>query len=275
MKRVFYVAITALLLIYMAACSGNKQVSQLKSETLENEALRYSTRFQRNFSLARYSLALEDVLQAEAIYNALDMNRERAISLNNAGVVLERMGRRSEAEAAYGRSLSMARSTEDTKTVVAALNNLAGIMIGEDSDRALALAEEAEKISKKNGWPAAQAKATHSMAVLAMDAGDQRRAEELARQALDLAVRGGSKGTESASLVILSRLTAGSGDFESAMKMVEEAISIDREREDPFSIAMDYRAKAFVQDGVGDSEGARESREKADRIMEFLGIEAK
>jgi len=275
MKRTMCLAAAAVLLIYAVGCTGSRQVQKIQSATLEDEALRYSSRFQRNFSLARYSLALDDILQAEAIFDALDMDRERAVSLNNAGVVLERLEKNSEAEAAYGKSLSLGRSAGDTRTVVAALNNLAGIMVGEDPEKAMEFAREAEKISLKNGWSAAQAKAVHTMAILAMNSRDSGKAEELANQALDLAVKGGSKGTESASLVTLSRITAGSGEFESAMELIQKAISIDRDREDPFSIARDYEAMSYVQEKRGDMDGARESREKAERIMEFLGLEEK
>lgn len=274
MTRVFFAVITAALLFCLPACSGNKQVRKAQDSALEAEALRHSTRFQRNFSLARYSLALDEILRAEAIYDALDMDNERAISLNNAGVVLERLGKKTQAESAYRESLSLADSGGDTRTAVAARNNLAGILVGKNPDQALVLAREAEKTSRRNGWPSPQAKAVHTMAVLAMDAGNPGDAEELVQQALHLAAQGGSRGTQSACLVTLSRITAESGDLEAAMELVNKAIALDRDRKDPFSIGRDYEARAFIQEKGGDLEGALESREKGARIMEFLGLES-
>jgi tetratricopeptide (TPR) repeat protein len=272
MTRTVYLIITAILLVSLAGCGGNKQVRQ---PTLEDEALRYSTRFQRDFSLGRYGLALNDAHQALEIYRSLDRDRDTAVSLNNLGVVQERLGMRDEAEAAYREALSLARSADDMRTVSSALNNLAGMLADRGTAEAVDLAEEARTIARDQGWTEAEGRAVHTLAVVSLEAGDVKRAEELGRQALKLTASSGGGGSEAACLVTLARISALSDDLDAALEQINQALAIDRDRGDPYAIAMDYRAKAFVQDLARDMEGAEESLEKSEKIMEFLGIEGK
>ncbi len=270
MTRTWYLTITALLLVSMAGCGGNRQVRQ---PTLEDEALRYSTRFQKDFSLGRYGLALNDAQQAVEIYRSLDRDRETAISLNNLGVVQERLGMKDEAEAAYREALSLARFADDLRTVSSALNNLAGMFADSGAAEAVDLAKEAIGIARDKGWTEVEGRAVHTLAVVSLEAGDMRRAEELGRQALKLTAGKGGGGSEAACLATLARISALSDDFNAAMEQINQAIAIDRDRGDPYAIAMNYRTKAFIQDLTRDMEGAEESLEKAEGIMMFLGLE--
>ncbi|TNF50562.1 tetratricopeptide repeat protein [bacterium] len=270
MKRALHLTITAVILIAVSGCGSNKQVRQ---STLEDEALRYSTRFQKDFSLGRYGLALNDAQQAVQIYRSLDRDRDTAISLNNLGVIQERLGRKEEAEAAYREALSLARSADDARTVVSALNNLAGMLADGGTAEAVDLANEAMTIARDKGWTEAEGRAVHTLAMISLGAGDMKRAEELGRQALKLTAGTGGGGSEAACLATLARISALSDDFDTAMEQINGAIAIDRDRGDPYAIAMDYRTKAFVQDLTRDMEGAEESLEKAEGIMEFLGLE--
>jgi tetratricopeptide (TPR) repeat protein len=256
----------------MVGCGGNKQVRQ---PTLEDEALRYSTRFQNDFSLGRYGLALDDAQQAIDIYRSLDRDRDTAVSLNNLGVIQERLGMRDEAEAAYREALSLARSADDMRTVSSVLNNLAGMLADSGTVEVVDLAKEAMTIAQDNGWTEAEGRAVHTLAVVSLGAGDMKRAEELGRQALMLTASAGGGGSEAACLATLARISALSDDFNTAMEQINQAIAIDRDRGDPYAIAMDYRTRAFIQDLTRDMEGAEESLEKAETIMTFLGLEQK
>ena len=271
MKRAaVFSGIVAFLVIFLSGCMGNRPV---KRPALEDEARTYARRYDEDFYLGRYHQAIRDAVRSLAVYRALDLDRQTAISLNNLGAVQDRLGKVDKAIGSYREAIALSRDLNDVSTLTAALNNLAGTIAATNPVQAAALANEARDIASDRGQTIVEARALSVLASIAFASDDLGGAATLCRQALELSAGAGGEGVRAACLARLGRLLARTGNPEAGLESVKSGLAIDRKRGDPFSIARDYQAMAEVLDALHDLEGAEKSLEKAEDILRFLGID--
>ncbi|MGD8352946.1 MAG: tetratricopeptide repeat protein [Pseudomonadota bacterium] len=257
------------LMLATAGCGANRPV---KETTLTDKMISSLAAFERDMALGRYQLALADARKAVDISRVLDRDEETALTLNNLGTVQQRIGMVEAAAGSYGESVALSKKTGSDRILAASLNNLAGIVVVDDPDKARVLALEAYELGRSRSWQRVMARALHTRARADLQEGALDDGREWCGRALDLANRANEKSTVAAVKVTLARIESIAGNDAVAIRLVQEALAIDRELADPYAIAMDYMRLAEIQTRAGDETGAETSREKARRILDILGI---
>jgi tetratricopeptide (TPR) repeat protein len=267
MKRpLILVFLLTIVVFFASACVGSRP---LKKETLADEASRYTASFQRSMHLAHYHAAMSDALRALEVARILDRKELIAFSLNNLGAAQERLELTVEAENSYGGAVNLSRGSDLPRILAASLNNLAGLVVEKDPGKSETLALESLEIGRQHSWMGVMARAFHNRARAALQGGEVQVAVELGRKALDHASTADEQGTRAAVLVTLGRAEGAMGDPSAGIRLIEEALIIDRELQDPNAIAMDYTRLAEIQEMAGKADDARSSRQKAQEIRKF------
>jgi tetratricopeptide (TPR) repeat protein len=250
-------------------CGANRP---LKETTLTDEMINSSAAFERDMVLGRYQLALAQARKAVDISRVLDRDEEAALALNNLGTVQQRIGMVEAAVDSYEESVALSKKTGSERILAASLNNLAGMVVVVNPEKARVLALEAYELGNSRSWKKVMARALHTRARADLQIGAVDEGRAWCGRALDLAKGANEKSTVAAVQVTLARIESLAGNHAIAAELVQEALNIDRELADPYAIAMDYMRQAEIRTRAGDEEGAEASLEKAGRILDILGI---
>jgi DNA-binding SARP family transcriptional activator len=135
--------------------------------------------------------AMQDLSAARTYYQRAG-TRLLAYPLANVGDVHRARGERSLARAAYEEALELSRSTGDLQGLVPALAGLARIVVDEQPERAMALAEEAAS----SGPALDRARAMVTAGWIALQRGDLGAASEWSKHATDAARAQRDRATE-------------------------------------------------------------------------------
>ena len=264
---------TTFLLFLLAFVSGSCGSNRpLKAPSLRDEADRYTAAFSSEMKMGRYKAALDDAERALAVNTILDRDDGLAVSYNNLGAIQERMGMLEEAEASYMKAVSLAKKSGNGPLLGVALNNLAGLTLHTDVSLAKDRASQARRLGEEGPWPGIQARAVHVLARVALEKGAIERSRVLCEEGLSLLGESDDRSARAAILITRGRAEAASGNYAEAIQFAEEALAIDRILEDPYAIAQDHARLAEIYQMSGHTTKEAESREKAQEIMEILGI---
>lgn len=262
-------ALLFLLTFVSGSCGSNRPV---KVPSLRDEADRYTAAFSREMKMGRYAAALADAERALAVNTILDRDDRMAVSHNNLGAIQERMGMFREAEASFMKAVYLAKKSGNAPMLGVALNNLAGTTLHTDVSAAQDLASQARRLGDEGQWSGIQARAVHVLARAALKQGATDRSRKLCEKGLSLVGESGDRGARAAILITRGRAEAASGNYVKAIKFAAEGLAIDRVLEDPYAIAQDHARLAEIYQMSGDTTMAADSREKAEKILEILGL---
>jgi DNA-binding SARP family transcriptional activator len=212
-----------------------------------------------NWCLGRLDEASADYEAAVAIYRRTG-TREIAYALIGRGDVYRERGDLALARAAYEEGLAVAARSGDLQGIVPGLYQLAKVLVDDDPDEAVRLAERAVAY----GWPD-HAWALNAAGWIALARGDRERAAALAVEAAT-AARGRSDRfglAESLELVALS-----ASEPAAEVDRLEEAFSIWEELGNPLRAAGVALALARLSTGVE----SRRSAERAEQTLRARGV---
>jgi len=262
--------VVAVLGAFASGCAANKP---LPEPSLAQEAIGHTVSFERNMKLGRYLLALSDARKALDVSRILDRDDLVALSLNNLGAAQERVGSAPAAALSYREGIRISEGTGAQRTLAVSLNNLAGLIVETDPEKARDLASEALEIGRSRSWEDVMARALNTQARAALNKGDAGEALALCDAALEMAAKANGNRIRAAGLITRARIEAMTGDFKAAVGSAEEGLALDRALADPYAIALDHVRLAEIYSGAGDEGAAAVSREKAARIFRILGVE--
>jgi DNA-binding SARP family transcriptional activator len=205
-------------------------------------ALALTNRGQTLTRLGRLEEAMQDLVSARTYYQGAG-TRMLTYPLCNIGDVHRARGERSLARAAYEEALELASSTGDLQGLVPALAGLARIVVADEPERAVALAEQAAS----SGPALDRARAMVSAGWIALQLGELSVASDWAKQATDAARTQRDRATEVEALEL--ELLCG-GDTDATRRGLVEVASMWRALANPLAEARTELALARLSSGV-------------------------
>jgi tetratricopeptide (TPR) repeat protein len=152
-----------------------------------------------------------------------------------------------------------------------------------DSDAVLRMAQAERQRARAAGEPAGEVEAIYAMARVALRGDDLPRAEELARQALDVAVDSGDRRLEERPRHVLAAVSRLSGDYPAARERYLSSIALNESLGQAEMVNSEYHNLAFTELHLGHRDRARqlfaEGRERVFRegyrsFVPYLGVAA-
>ncbi|RSM53447.1 hypothetical protein DMB66_38870 [Actinoplanes sp. ATCC 53533] len=152
-----------------------------------------------------------------------------------------------------------------------------------DNDAVLRLAGAEIERARAAGEPAGEVEGLYATARVALREGDLARAEELAQEALDVAVRSGDRRLEERPRHVLAAVARMSGDYAEARSRYLAGIALNEALGQPEMVNSEYHNLAFTELKLGHLDRARElfaqGRERVFRegylsFVPYLGVAA-
>jgi CHAT domain-containing protein/Tfp pilus assembly protein PilF len=149
--------------------------------------------------------------------------------LNNAGLLLKRLGRTEEARKDYEEALAVARLSGDLGSQAVSLSNLAMLDIEQgELPRGVASLQESLRKAREAGDRGTQATTLNNLGYAYGQLAEGQKALQCRRQALDLARATSNAGLEATVLNNLGYTYLSLGDSETALKHFRQALTINR-----------------------------------------------
>jgi hypothetical protein len=162
-------------------------------------------------------------------------------------------------------------------------NRVRAIFRRGDTDAVQRMAEAELQRAREIGEPAFEVEALYAMARVALRGDNLPRAEELAREALDVAVRSGDRRLEERPRHVLAAVARLSGDYRTARERYLASIELNESLGQTETVNSEYHNLAFTELHLGNRNRARdlfaESRERVFRegyraFVPYLGVAA-
>lgn len=193
-----------------------------EAEARNNLAVIYDDQLADPRALSYFQTAL-------AIWEELRNLKAASATLFNLGLYWIERGDRARAFEAMNRSLEIKRAQKDLGGEARVLSALAGFQRDDEPEAALALFEQALRVSEQAGDRLSQAQVLRGMASLYLSQGELQKALELFTQALDLFRGLGERAQEGIVLSSLGATALHLGDVDLALEHYDEALKIHRE----------------------------------------------
>jgi predicted ATPase/Tfp pilus assembly protein PilF len=196
----------------------------------------------------------------------------RAVGLNGAGNLAQRLGDYGRAVALHEEALMLRRVLGDTQGVAASLGNLGNVAIDMgEYERAAALLEQCQALQRALGNTWGIAMTLDGLATVAYKQGDYMRAAALVEESLALRRVLGDTWGISWSLHNLGSLAYEQGQYERAAVLVEESLALDRTLGDTWGIAVDLDTLGSLASQQGEYERAAVLVEESLALRRTLG----
>jgi CHAT domain-containing protein/tetratricopeptide (TPR) repeat protein len=212
--------------------------------------------------LRQYPPAARRLHEAAATWAALGDTDREAKALNDAGRACEGTGHTDEAFKDYQQALAKAQRSGNLRQQGNSLNNI-GLLrnrLGERQE-ALVLLKEALSLARKAEDEASQANILNSLGTTYDDLGEPQKALDLYKQAL--AVPAARSNDKAAAYNNLGVVHTALGNWEEAAENFNRAIALNRQLDDPYSLASTLNNLGRAQHYAGEVEAARASYEEA------------
>jgi tetratricopeptide (TPR) repeat protein len=250
------------------ACSSSSQSAKAPTaaQRMNAEGLR---RLERGDGEAAEAMFREALREAELVDDLLG----QAEAWNNLGALASARGRSDQAWAMHAAALRLhrARNTRDVGEVRTRTNLGAALLgAGKDED-ARAQFEAAATLAGELGKPESAYLARVGLASLALKRGDAPLAARLAADVAASARKSNDDGATAAALATEGSALEMAGDLASAKARFDEALTLDRSREQPLAVAMDLRSLALLAERRGDRKEAASLWGRSARISRLLG----
>jgi CHAT domain-containing protein/tetratricopeptide (TPR) repeat protein len=223
--------------------------------------------------VGRFEDALDRFLRAFALGTEVGSPRGQARTLNNIGSAYKDLGDLPNALEYYHRALALWRANGMRDGELMTLTNLGGVhsLLGEHV-QALVFLDEALRLTPDTASDQ-HGVLLDNMADVYRALGDQRRAIELAEQALALRREVRDRRGESYGLLILGRAYRDLGDADRAVKLLGDALQIQRSLGDRFLEVETRLAIAITERDRGNLSAALPHAEAAVSVIEELRAE--
>lgn len=268
-RRACSCAVAALLLC-AAACSGPPPPRK------DPDARRqWNQKGVRKFRSGDDAAAQEFFLRALEESRNLDDLPSEVESLRNLARLRERQGDARGARERFEAAIEICRLLEDRSGVAACLDDLAAIDIAEGKiDDASKRLGEALRIQEEIEDGRGKAVTLNQTGLLRLREGREREARDLFAKAEELNRDKGARPDDlAANLANRARAEEALGALGKATKALEEALDLNRKREDRHGIALSLCALARVAEKSGDLRGALRYYRRALRVNEGIGAE--
>jgi ATP/maltotriose-dependent transcriptional regulator MalT/DNA-binding SARP family transcriptional activator len=220
-------------------------------------ALGLNNQAETNLALGRLDEALAQCESAIAVYGRLG-SRWLCLPLGIRGRIYAERGDRAAARASYDEACRLAKAAHEIQSLTSASVGLALLLVGEEPDRAVELADQA--LAHGHWWD--HARLLVSAGWVALASGDRSRALELAREADGVAAARRNPAHRAAALELMA-LADDAGD---TRRLLREALEIWNELGNPIRAARVELALARL------SSPDRGAAERAERRLRSLGV---
>jgi non-specific serine/threonine protein kinase len=199
------------------------------------------------------------------------VDRHRGRALFDAGYLAFWKGDYEKSAALQSQAVEMGRSAGDPTVTALALVGLARIALRTDVEEARKLCREALAATEGTEDRAGRSSAMHVLGVAAQMAGDLQEAREVMGRRIALAREEGNTAVISVESGNLSMVERQLGNLDRAEALAREALEIDIQRGDGFSVSWKVNGLAAVAADRGELERAATLVGIADRAMEAAG----
>lgn len=184
--------------------------------------------------------------------------------LSALGAVCDRLGNKKEAMTYCKEALGLSKRFDHAPGMSTALHNMGIIVQGTlSAPQGLQFFEQSLEIDLKSGAVGEAAKTMTKLVALYLNAGDVNRANELAKQALDIANQIGDDVLKVEAIVCHGKIQQAHNDFIAALQTFEEALQLAQKLGDRQLEAIVLFATAWALDLSGDSIAAFTQFERA------------
>jgi diguanylate cyclase (GGDEF)-like protein len=244
-----------------------KDTSNIAGE-LNNLGFVYSTQ------LADYEKALTNHLEALKVREQLGDRAAVALSLNNIGIVYERLGEYDRALEYYNRALAIRQALGGQPNRIAAiLNNIGDVHLERgDSERALQFHQRALALRRQVGDRSGVAISLKNLGSIYAASGQLDLAHRSLEEGLDIANAVGDQGTAAMCLLGLAAVNRRQGDAPAAMAQARRALEIAQQTSANELIRQGWHELSAAQEAGGHPADALASykhfKEADDRIFD-------
>lgn len=261
-------SLLALGLTLTAACGGGAQTHEpaTAAQRLNGEGLR---RLERG-----------DIEGAEALFHdalregeLVDDLQAQAEAWNNLGSLAMAQGNTEAAIAAHSLSLRLhaAKKSRDAGEIRARSNLGSALLLARRPDEARAQFQAAIELATQLGEPQPALMARVGLAAVAVQRDTPQEAARLASEATGAARKQKDDASLAAALSVEGAALELAGDLTGASAKLEEALNIDRAREQPLNVEADLLALARLAERRGDRPAASSLLARASRVARRLG----